>query len=254
MSDAVEQDASPRRIVEARHQVGHRRLAGAAAADQRDHRSAGHGDVEVAHHRPALAVLELDVLEPDLVHHLRRVARVGPVRLVVLHRQHFEHALHRRQRALQLGERVDDVPHRVQQQERVPLERHDVADRGAADDVQVAAVPDDHDVDAADQQAPRRPQHQLAAMREQLLAQHRVPAAHVVEQLAHLPPERPHDADAGERLAHPAVDLLDVLAHRAVDRPDAPREGEAHQHRAGDDRQRRQRQPPVQRQQHDRRR
>ena len=133
---------------------------------------------------------------------------VGPVRLVVLHRQHLEHALHRRQRPLQLGEGVDDVPHRVQQQERVPLERHDVADRRAADDVQVAAVPDDHHVDARHQQAPRRPQDQLAAVREQLLAQHGVPAAHVVEQLAHLPPERPDDADAGERLADPAVDLL----------------------------------------------
>ncbi len=57
-------------------------------------------------------------------------------------------------------------------------------------------------------------------MREQLLAQHRVPAAHVVEQLAHLAAERAHDADAGERLADAAVDLLGVLAHRAVDRPD----------------------------------
>ena len=150
MSEPLTQDAARRRIVKARHQVGHRRLARAAAADQRDDRSAGHGDVEVAHHRPALAILELDVLEPDLVHDARRVARVGPVGLVVLHRQHFEHALHRRERALQLGERVDDVPDRVQQQERVPLERHDVADRGAADDVQVAAVPDDHHVDAAD--------------------------------------------------------------------------------------------------------
>ena len=91
-------------------------------------------------------------------------------------------------------------------------------------DVQVAAVPDDDDVDAAEQQAPRRPEHQLAAVREQLLAQHRVAAAHVVEQLAHLAAERAHDADAGERLADAAVDLLGVLAQRPVDRPDAPRE------------------------------
>ena len=65
---------------------------------------------------------------------------------------------------------------------------------------------------------------QLAAVREQLLAQHRVAAAHVVEQLARLAAERAHDADAGERLADAAVDLLGVLADRAVDRPDAPRE------------------------------
>ena len=65
----------------------------------------------------------------------------------------------------------------IQQQERVPLERHDVADRGAADDVQVAAVPDDHHVDDRQQQAPGRPQHHLAPMREHLLAQHGVPPA-----------------------------------------------------------------------------
>ena len=35
-------------------------------------RPAGHDDVEVAHHRPSLAILELDVLEPDLVHDARR--------------------------------------------------------------------------------------------------------------------------------------------------------------------------------------
>ena len=59
-----------------------------------------------------------------------------------------------------------------------------------------------------------------------------MPAAHVVEQLADLAPERPHHADAGERLADPAVDLLGVLADRAVDRPDPPGEDEAHRHDA----------------------
>ena len=49
-------------------------------------------------------------------------------------------------------------------------------------------------------------------MREQLLAQHRVTAEQVVEQLARLPRERADDADARERLAHAAVDALDVLA------------------------------------------
>ena len=73
---------------------------------------------------------------------------------------------------------------------------------------------------ARHEQAPRRPQHQLAAMREELFAQHRVPAAHVVEQLAHLAAERADHANAGERLADAAVDLLDVLAHRPIDRPD----------------------------------
>ena len=111
-----------------------------------------------AHHRPRPPVLERHVLEAHLRHLARRVHRVRQVRLVLRHRQHVEHPFHRRQRPLQLGERVHDVPHRVEQQERVPLEGHDVADRGAAQQVQVAAVPDDHHVDRAEQQAPRRPQ------------------------------------------------------------------------------------------------
>ena len=60
-------------------------LPGAAAADQRDHRSARHGDVEVAHHRPAFAVLELDVLERESRRTTRGASRAsGPVGLVVL--------------------------------------------------------------------------------------------------------------------------------------------------------------------------
>ena len=115
---AVEEDASARRIVEARDEIGDRRLAGAAPAHQRDDRPAGHGDVEIEDDRLALAVLELDVLEPDLIDDARRVACVRPVRLVVLHPEHLEHALHRRQRSLELGERVHDVPDRPHQQHR----------------------------------------------------------------------------------------------------------------------------------------
>ena len=70
---AVEQNPPAGRIVKSGDQVGHRRLARAAAAHQGDHRAAGHGDVEVANDRPAFAILELDVLEADFVDH--RAAR-----------------------------------------------------------------------------------------------------------------------------------------------------------------------------------
>ena len=55
--------------MEPRHQIGHCRLAGPAPPHQRHHRAARHDDVEVADHRLALAILELDALEPDLAHH-----------------------------------------------------------------------------------------------------------------------------------------------------------------------------------------
>ncbi len=62
--------------------------------------------------------------------------------------------------------------------------------------------------------------------------------------------ERAHDANARERFADAAVDLLGVLSQRAIDRTHAPREREAHQHDAGNDRERGEREAPVQRQQH----
>src|SRR5687767_1129198 len=65
---------------------------------------------------------------------------------------------------------------------------------------------------------PGRPQDHLPAVGEQFLAEHRVPAEQVAEELPPLPPERPDDADPGERLARPAVDRLGILADRAVDR------------------------------------
>ena len=128
MSDAVDEDAALGRIVKARDEVGDGRLARAAASDERDDRAAGHRDVEVEDDGPALAVFELDAFERDLVDDLGRRSRVRPVRLVIRHGQHFEHALHRGQRSLQLRERIDDVPDRVEEQEHVPLECHDVAD------------------------------------------------------------------------------------------------------------------------------
>jgi hypothetical protein len=199
--------------------------------------------------RPGRSVFELDVLELDGFDDPRRGACVRLVRLVALHPEDFEHPLHGGERTLQLGEGVHDVPHRVQQQERVPLERHDVADRCAPGDVQEAAVPDDHHVDDADQQPPAHPQHELAPVREQVLAKDGVAPEHVLEQLARLAAEGAHNANAGKRLSDPAVDLLDVLAGHAVDRPHPPREDEAHHHRAGNDGHRHHREPPIQRQQ-----
>ena len=195
-------------------EIGHRRLPGPAAADERDDRAAGHLQVEVAHDRPALAVLEVDRFELDRLDHGWGRPCVGLVRLVALHPEHLEDALHRRERALQLREGVDDVPHRIQQEERVPLERHDVADRRASRHVQEPAVPDDHDVDDADEQPPEHPEDELPPVGEEILPQDRVPAQHVLQQLARLAPEGTDHPDARERLAHAAVDLLDVLARR----------------------------------------
>jgi len=73
------------------------------------------------------------------VYVFRCVDGIRFVPLVIFHRQHFEDAFHGRERTLEFGEGIHDVPNRVEQQEREPLERHDVADGRAAADVQVDA-------------------------------------------------------------------------------------------------------------------
>ena len=75
-------------------EVGDRGFPGAAAADQRGHRSAGHDDAEVADHRPAFTILELDGVEADLAYFEGGVDRVGAVGLIVLHPEDLEDALH----------------------------------------------------------------------------------------------------------------------------------------------------------------
>ena len=225
MSEPLSENAALRRIVKARDEIGDRRLPRAAPPDQRDHRSARHRDVEVAHDRPALAILELDVLEPDLVHDraARRARRAGPACRASIASTSNTRSIAASDRCSSENELTmfhTGLSSRNVYHWNAMMSPIDARPR----DVQIAAVPDDHDVHAAEQQAPRRPEHQLAAVREQLLAQHRVAAAHVVEQLGRLAPERAHDANARERFADAAVDLLGVLAHRAVDRPDAARE------------------------------
>ena len=117
--------------------------------------------------------------------------------------------------------------------------------------MQVASIPDDHDIDDAQEQAPRGPEHHLAAAGKELFAQHGVPSLQIIQQLAQFAPERSDDANPRKRLADPAIDLLCVLADRTIDGPDAPREDQAHQHDAGNDRESGQRQPPVECEQHD---
>jgi hypothetical protein len=183
-------------------------------------RAAGHRDVEVADNRPpsrysnsTCSSESLDDAGP---------ARIGPVGSCRPHAQHLEHRSIAASDRCSSRTRLTMLQTGLRQQERVPLERHDVADRGVAT-FQIAAEPEMTTL-TRETSRPQTSTEQLAALREQLLAQHGVPAAHVVEQLALLATERAHDANARERLADAAVDLLDVFADGAIDRADAPRE------------------------------
>ena len=154
---AVHQDTAVGGIEESGDKVGDRALSGATPPDQRHHGPPRDDDVEIVDDLHAFAVLELDILEADLVHGSWCGDGMGDIWLVLFHGQHVEDTLGCSQRPLEFGERVDDGPDRVEQEERVPLKRHDVADRGITGNVEVPPEPDDHDVHAADQQSPRSP-------------------------------------------------------------------------------------------------
>src|SRR4029078_13287759 len=80
--DPVQQDPPARRILEPGDEIPDRGFTGATTSDERDHRAAGNLHAEVAHDRPALGVLELDVVELDLADGLRRVGSGLPIGFV----------------------------------------------------------------------------------------------------------------------------------------------------------------------------
>ena len=75
--DAVEGHAAARRVVEPRHELGERRLAGAGRADERDRLTGGDVEREVGQDGAPVAVAELDVVEPDVAPRLPQVDRLA---------------------------------------------------------------------------------------------------------------------------------------------------------------------------------
>ncbi len=120
--DAVERDAAGRHVVEARHERGERRLAGAGVADQRDRGAGGDVEVDVLQHRLALAVRERDALEPDHARSRRELDRARPVGDLLRLVEHLEDPLARRRRALRLA---DPHAERAQRQDEHGEEEED---------------------------------------------------------------------------------------------------------------------------------
>src|SRR5262249_18416850 len=101
------------------------------------------------------------------------------------------------------------------------LKGHYVADRGAPVDLQVAAVPNDDQIDEGNEQSPAAPQEKLTAVGEQLLAHGRVVTDGIIALLPQFPPEGPDDADASEGFPDSSFDVGFVLTDRPIDRPHA---------------------------------
>ena len=208
---AVDQHAPRRRVVEARHQLGHRRLARARRADERDGLS--RRDVQV-HVAEGLAgpVRERHVVELDLAAHAPQLDRVGRVAQLGLLVEQLEDLVQRRHPRLvgrvELRQRLDRVEEVVQRGD----ERHQHADRDLAVDRLHAAVEQDPGGRERRQQLDRR-----EVGRVEVDGLHVRLAVLVVElrearQVALLLRERAHDPDARQRLLQVGGDRRDLLA------------------------------------------
>ena len=154
--DAVERDASRGRVVEPRHELGERRLAGAGRAHERDRLPGRDVQLEVRQHDPVVAVGEADVVEVDRAlrrPEVDRMHRIGNARLLV---EHAGDLLERRRRRLVRVVEDRHLLHRVEEASRVHQDREQRADREPAVD-HAESADHDHDRDGhvADQDQAR---------------------------------------------------------------------------------------------------
>ena len=143
--EAVDQHAALGRVVEARDELGERRLAGAGGADQRDGLARRHVQVRVDQRGVGgiAVVRERHVLEVDLPADAVELDGVGPVGEVGLLVEQLEDLVERRHPRLvgrvELRQRLDRVEEVVQRRD----ERDQHADRHVAVDRLDAAVEQD---------------------------------------------------------------------------------------------------------------
>jgi ABC-type multidrug transport system fused ATPase/permease subunit len=238
---AVDQDAPRGRVIEARDQLGERRLAGAGRAHERDRLARRDLQCDICQSVRARPVAERHVVEHDLAAQARQVDSVRRVDEVGLLVEQLEDLVERRHPRLvgriELRKRLDRVEEVVQRGE----ERDEHADR----DVPVERL------DPAVEQDPRghQPAHQLDAREVggvQVDRPHVRAAVLLVElrealQVARLLSERAHDANPRQRLLQVGGDRRDLLARRPVgvggDDPERERaEPEDREHEVGQQR------------------
>ena len=113
--DAVDEDAAGGRVVEARHEGGERRLAGARMADQRDRATGREVELDLLEHRPLRFVAERDALEADGTGPGRKRLRARPVGDLLRLVEDLEDALAGGGRALGLADPHPEHPQRHHQ-------------------------------------------------------------------------------------------------------------------------------------------
>ena len=102
---AVDQDGAARHVVEPRQQVHERGLAGAAAADDRDHLPGAHGQRHAAQRAAAVAVVVAEETSRNSIALVNGGSGAAPGRSItsVCDVEHLEDALGGGRRLLQVG-------------------------------------------------------------------------------------------------------------------------------------------------------
>ena len=213
---AVDQHAPAVGVVEARHQLGERGLAGAGRAHERQGLPRWHVQRDVLERRMLAVVGEGHVVELDLAAQaleLDRVRRVADLRLLV---EQLEDLVERRHARLvgrvELGERLDRVEEALQ----VEDERGEHADGHGLVQHLVAAVEQDRGGGDRRQQLDRREVGRVQVDRLHVGLAVLVVQLREALAVAVLLPEGAHHPHAGQRLLQVGRDVRDLLAREPV--------------------------------------
>ena len=140
---AVDEDRTVGRVVEAREQLGDRRLAGARMADERDGRAGRDVEVDPVQHLAAGGVAETDAVEPDVAEQPRQLAGVSGVGHLRLLDEHLHDLVEGGDRREEGAVELRELLHRIEEARRVAEERGQHAVAGLRREDEVGAVAED---------------------------------------------------------------------------------------------------------------
>ena len=242
---AVDQHAAGGGVVEARHQVGERRLAAAGVAHQRDRAAGRHLEIDVFEHGP-VDIRKRDALEAHLAGHAGQGRRVGALDHLDGCVQDLVDAGPRGDGALRQAGQPADHLGRVDQQHEVAVERHEAPQAEAAVDDLATAYVEQHDDRQVGQKADQRYVDSPDAGGADLGLEDPRAAVGELGELVVLAGEDAHDARAGHVLFSGRGDVGDLLLHVAQDGLQAAAEADGGEQQQRQERQAEQGELPVQ--------
>ena len=249
--DAVDEDAALGRVVEARHERGERRLAGAGVADQRHRPARREHEVDLLEHGPVGRVAEGDAVEADLARAGRQLARAGAVvdALGLVH--DLEDPLAGRGRSLALADPHSEAAERDDQHREQEVEDEELGQAERAVHDHPAGGEEDGALREQRQEGEQRDVERALPEGADGLLEDGAGGALELRLAAILLRERLDDVDADDRLLRHRRDVAELLLHLAQNRVRdvAVAVGDGDDQRR--DRERDQRQLPLDDEEHD---